>query len=92
MAGGLVASPQLATVGERGYTEAIVPLQLPLNRVDPSVRHFAEVLRGSGLHAPMSAPSTGKVVNNYMTITPISADPSAVAQQVVNRSAAMANR
>lgn len=90
MAGRVVGGPTLTTVGERGYAEAIVPLQLPLNRVDPSVRHFAELLRNGG--SGTVHPGTGKIVNNYMTITPTSADPGAVATQVINRSAMMANR
>ena len=36
MAGRLVTGPiSMSALGERGYAEAIVPLQLPLNRIDP---------------------------------------------------------
>lgn len=90
MAGRIVNGPTSTTVGERGYSEAIIPLQLPLNRVDPSVRHFAEALRG-GVEGKQGAGST-KTVNNYLTIQPQSADPSAVATQVINRAASLANR
>jgi len=91
MAGRIVTSDQFTRVGERGLAEAIVPLQLPLNRVDPSVRHFAELLRGAGIHQTTTG-TPGKVVNNYLTVTPASADPGAVATQIINRSAALANR
>ena len=91
MTGAMITSPRDMHVGERGYAEALVPLELPLNRVDPSVRHFAELLRGGSSRGEVH-PGTGKIVNNYMTITPISADPGAVATQVINRSAMMANR
>jgi len=90
MAGGIVNGPSTVNVGERGYTEAIVPMQLPLNRIDPSVRQFAEILRGGS--SPGQVSSSGKTVNNYMTIQPASADPAAVATQIINRSAALANR
>jgi hypothetical protein len=90
MTGALITGPRVMPVGEKGYTEALIPLQLPLNRIDPSVRGLAEVLRGGGT-GPV-VPGTGKIVNNYMTITPQSADPSAVASQIINRSAVMANR
>jgi ribosome recycling factor len=88
MAGEMIRFPTVRRVGERGYREAIVPLDLPLNRVNPEVRALAEMLRG-GQHRQVGA---GKTVNNYMTITPRAADPSAVAQQVINRAAALAAR
>jgi hypothetical protein len=91
MAGRLITSEQFTRVGERGLREAIVPLDLPLNRVNPSVRHFAELIRGADIRATTTG-APGKVVNNYMTITPASADPGAVATQVINRAAALANR
>ena len=90
MTGAMITSPRTMPVGERGYAEALVPLQLPLNRIDPSVRHLAELIRGGG--ATTVAPGGGKTVNNFMTIQPVSADPSAVATQIVNRAASMANR
>ena len=92
MTGSIITGPTTTTVGEKGYAEAIVPLQLPLNRVDPSVREFAELLRGGGANNAPVASGTGKTVNNYLTITPQSADPSAVATQIMNRSASLANR
>jgi hypothetical protein len=90
MTGALINSPQVMNVGERGFAEAIVPLQLPLSRVNPEVRAMAELLRGGPVRS--AAPSGGKTVNNYMTIQPLSADPMAVATQVINRSAMLANR
>ena len=91
MTGAMITGPRHMNVGERGYAEALVPLQLPLNRVDPSVRHFAELLRGDGQTVALPG-GPGKVVNNYMTITPASADPVAVSHQIVNRAAVMASR
>ena len=89
MAGAMITRPRLMAVGERNYREAIVPLDLPLNRVDPSVRELAAMLRGGGAG---TQPGIGRQVNNYMTITPQSADPGAVATQVLNRAAVLANR
>jgi len=91
MSGALITTPRNMNVGERGLTEALIPLQLPLNRVDPAVREMAAMLRTPGPTTPMTG-AAGKVVNNYMTIQPLSADPSAVATQVINRSAMLANR
>jgi hypothetical protein len=91
MAGAMIHGPETMQVGERGYSEALIPLQLPLNRVNPEVREMAAMLRG-GSSPGQIAPGTGKVVNNYMTITPASADPGAVASQIINRAASLANR
>lgn len=90
MSGAMITGPRTMNVGELGYTEALVPLQLPLNRVDPSVRDLAALIRGEGPTRPAAA--SGKTVNNFMTIQPVSADPVAVATQVINRSAMLANR
>ena len=93
MAGRLVSSPMVSHLGERGYAEAVIPLELPLNRIDPSVRHLAEMLRTDG-HGTSTAVASGpsRVINNYMTITPASADPVAVSHQIVNRAAVLASR
>jgi hypothetical protein len=90
MAGELITHPTIRRVGERGLREAIIPLQLPLNRVDPSVRALAELLRGGGAAAPSGG--IARQVNNYMTITPQTADPAAIATQLINRAAALATR
>ena len=87
-AGELIRGPTLRRVGERGYDEAIIPLQLPLNRVDPSVRDLAALLRGELV--PAKAGPT-KIINQYMTVNTVVQDPVAVATQVVNRSAMLAH-
>ena len=89
MAGALIGGPMTMNVGERGYAEALVPLQLPLNRVNPEVRDMAALLRGEGVAT--AVPTGGKVVNNYMTVQLTGSDPRAVATQVMNRAAALAN-
>jgi hypothetical protein len=89
MAGKLVTGPSLVEVGERGYDEAIIPLQLPLSRVDPSVRELAALLRGEGFKTLKPGPT--KIINQYMTVNTVAQDPVAVATQVVNRSAMLAH-
>jgi hypothetical protein len=91
-AGEMVTSPKSFgswTAGERGYHEAVIPMQLPINRIDPSVRHFAELIRGGGT-GTTAGPT--KIINNTLNVQPVSADPVAVAEQVLNRAASLANR
>ena len=45
MAGRIVAGDQFLRVGERGLREAIIPLELPINQVNPEVRGMAELIR-----------------------------------------------
>lgn len=47
-AGGIVRGETVRRVGEGGRAEAVVPLERPLELVDPSVRWMAELLRGEG--------------------------------------------
>lgn len=89
MSGELITQPTVRRVGERGYREAIVPLDLPLSRVDPSVRELAALLRGEGGTGQGRAVMT-KTMNNNFHITSPSADPGAVATKIVNRAAALA--
>lgn len=79
MAGELITGPTTRNVGEFGLAEAIVPLELPLERVDPSVRWMAELIRGEG---------KGQGITINQVIQPLSADPEAIAEQVANRTAA----
>jgi hypothetical protein len=91
-AGEMVRSPKSFgawTAGERGYHEAVIPMQLPINRIDPSVRHFAELIRGGGT-GTTAGPT--KIINNTLNVQPASADPVAVAEQLLNRAASLANR
>jgi hypothetical protein len=88
-AGGITNGPSLA--GEAG-PEMVIPLTRPLAQVDPSVRAIAAMLRGQGTDQVTMGGSTGptKIVNNSIKVYAPSADPEAVAAQVVNRSVAMA--
>jgi phage-related protein len=89
-AGGITTGPSI--VGEAG-PEMVIPLTRPLSQVDPSVRAIAAMLRGQGGGDQVVAGgSTGptKIVNNSIKVYAPSADPEAVAAQVVNRSVAMA--
>ena len=90
MAGGMITYPQTVNVGERGLREAIVPLDLPLNRVNPEVRDLAAMLRGeSGPSTSRDSGRSPRPINQYFTLS--SADPEAVAVQTLNRAAAAAN-
>jgi hypothetical protein len=88
-AGGITSGPSI--VGEAG-PEMVIPLTRPLAQVDPSVRAIAAMLRGQSTDRIVSGGSTGptKIVNNQIKVYAPSADPEAVAAQVVNRSVAMA--
>jgi hypothetical protein len=85
MTGRLVTGPMNTDVGERGLHEAIIPLQLPLNRVNPEVRGMAAILRGEGTQ-PQVAAGPNRMVTNNFTINQAS-DARAVATQVANRAA-----
>jgi len=91
MAGALITHPMNMNVGERGLREALIPLDLPLSRVNPNVRGMAEQLRGEG--GTVSAGTILRQVNvtNNIEVSSSSADPVAIATQVINRAAAMAN-
>lgn len=90
MAGELITGPTVRNVGERGYREAIIPLDLPLNRVDPSVRALAAMIRGHGpAPAPTTAPVTSlappQIIHNHEWNITDSGDPEATAHRVMNR-------
>jgi hypothetical protein len=88
-AGGITNGPSI--VGEAG-PEMVIPLTRPLSQVDPSVRAIAAMLRGQSTDRVVTGGATGptKIVNNDIKVYAPSADPEAVAAQVVNRSVAMA--
>jgi hypothetical protein len=84
-AGGLVTKPEFGWTGEAG-PELVVPLRRHLGQVDPAVRSLSAMLQGKpykGQQPAMGGPS--KVVNVTQHITPNSADPQAVAHQMLNR-------
>jgi phage-related protein len=89
--GGIVLGPMSPLIGERG-PEAVVPLTGPLNQVDPAVRALSEIARqmygGGGQTAPAPAPAGRTIDIGGIVIQGSTADPKAVATQVVNRIAA----
>lgn len=85
MTGELISGPTIRSVGERGLAEAIVPLELPLSQVDPSVRWMAELIRG----ARGEGTATGPGVTNNWNIYTETEDPAAVAVQVMNQVSAI---
>jgi hypothetical protein len=89
--GGIISEPRRVLVGEAG-PEAIIPLTRPLALVDPSVRDMAALIRGKRLpQGQTTAPGMSKVFNNEINVYTTGTDPRAVAEQVVNRAAAMAS-
>jgi hypothetical protein len=84
-AGGLITRPEISLIGEAG-PELVIPLRRNLGQVDPAVRSLSAMLQGKpykGQQPAVGAP--GKVVNVTQHITPNSADPQAVAHQMLNR-------
>jgi phage-related protein len=88
-AGGITTGPSI--VGEAG-PEMVIPLTRPISQIDPSVRAIAAMLRGQNSDQVITGGTTGptKIVINEIKVYAPSADPEAVAAQVVNRSVAMA--
>jgi len=85
-AGGIVMGPTRALIGEAG-PEAVIPLTRPLARVDPSVRGMAALVRGQ---ATTGGGGTGRVLNQTVNVVTNTADPAAVAYEVLNKTVAMA--
>lgn len=83
-AGGLTSGPMVALIGEAGR-EAVVPLDRPLDQVDPSVRWLSAIAQGI---TPMASGGVGggKTIDaSGWTIVSPTKDPAAVASEVVNR-------
>lgn len=87
MTGRLVTGPMNTDVGERGLHEAIIPLQLPLNRVNPEVRGMAAILRGETSTQQPASVGPSRVITNNFTINETDRAET-TAQRVVNRVAA----
>jgi hypothetical protein len=86
--GGLFDKPTVIGVGERGR-EALVPLDLPLGQVDPSVRQMSAMLRGIPMGGSTSSVTNNRNVNNEFHIYEAE-NADATAQRVVNRMAMVA--
>jgi hypothetical protein len=88
-AGGLFNGEQLRLIAEAG-PEAVVPLNRPLDQVDPSVRYLSAIAQGKTM-ANGGVVGAGKTVNvGGMTVVSNSDDPEAVAVEVLNRLATTA--
>jgi hypothetical protein len=87
--GDITRGPALRLVGEEG-PEAIVPLNRPLSQVDPAVRWLSAIAQGKGMAAG-GVVGGGKTVNvGGVTVVSPSADPRAVASEMLNHLAAVA--
>lgn len=89
--GGIVMGPQTRVVGEEG-PEAVIPLARPLSQIDPSVRKMAAMLRGKTPAPGGSSGGGGNTAGLVQNISVVSAtaNPVAVATEVMNKTLAMA--
>lgn len=86
MAGRMINYPQTLEVGERGYREAVIPLDLPLGRVDPSVRSLAAMIRqGAGQGAAATTQNIKNIAPQFTIYETNDAETTAV--RVFNRMA-----
>jgi hypothetical protein len=87
--GGVVYGPTRALIGEAGR-EAVIPLDRPLNMVDPSVRWLSAIAQGKATPAMASGGIAGGA---QITIAPgaivvqSNQDPAQIAQQVMDKMA-----
>ena len=79
--GGIFDRAAARVIGEAG-PEAVVPLNRPLSQVDPSVRWLSAIAQGLAAPGNQSAPS--KTFNNEFHLTTSTADPLAVAREMVD--------
>lgn len=99
MRGGWVTQPGMyagAPIGERGLKEVVIPMELPINQVDPSVRWMAELIRGREWGGTKGR-ATGGVVgggsgvvfeDGAVTIVAPQTDPVAAGMHMLNELAA----
>ncbi len=88
-AGGLFTNDTIRLIAEAG-PEAVVPLNRPLDQVDPSVRYLSAIAQGKAM-ASGGVIGAGKTVNvGGMTVLSNSDDPETVAVEVLNRLVASA--
>lgn len=87
--GGVVYGPTRALIGEAGR-EAVIPLDRPLNMVDPSVRWLSAIAQGKATPAMASGGIAGGA---QITVAPgaivvqSNRDPAQIAQQVMDKMA-----
>lgn len=87
--GGVVYGPTRALIGEAGR-EAVIPLDRPLNMVDPSVRALSAIAQGMKVPAMASGEIAGGA---QITVAPgaivvqSNQDPAQIAQQVMDKMA-----
>lgn len=87
--GGVVYGPTRALIGEAGR-EAVIPLDRPLNMVDPSVRWLSAIAQGKATPAMASGGIAGGA---QITVAPgaivvqSNQDPAQIAQQVMDKMA-----
>lgn len=86
--GGVFGGPTRMLIGEAG-PEALVPLRRPLGLVDPSVRALSAIAQGFGGGGGSSSTMNRTIDVGGINITTPTKDPGAVAQEVVNRLAAV---
>lgn len=89
-AGGIVTGPTTALVGEAG-PEAIIPLNRPLNLVDPSVRAVSAMLQGGQTQGFASGGIVGggvTVAEGAIVVHAPESNPALVAESVIDRLAA----
>lgn len=87
--GGVFDAAALRVIGEDG-PEAVVPLNRPLDQVDPSVRWLSALAQGITPNGGMSSAGPGKTINNEFHITTPTTDVVGVAREVVNQLVASA--
>ncbi len=88
--GGLVATATRAVVGEAG-PEAIVPLNRPLNQVDPSVRGISALLQGKSMPGSSSSGPSLVVESGAISISGVR-DEGNAADAAMDRLVALAGR
>jgi hypothetical protein len=87
--GGMFSSATPMIIGEAGR-EALIPLDRPLSRIDPSVRSMAAQLRGVGGDTTSTKSEARREITNNWNISSPTGDPFAIAAQVMNREVSMA--
>lgn len=80
--GGIVSGAQTRLIGEAG-PEAVVPLNRPLNLVDPSVRWLSAVAQGMVPAGGGGGAGRQITIPEITVVSPVD-DPAAVAREVVN--------